>query len=365
MGKVGRCAQGMGEDPDLLDLSGCTVMPGLIDSHVHLFISGTTDRQAREGQLVAGFTGVSQTITRHLSQHLSCGVVAVRDGGDSRALVLRFKTTHLNPSQSPVGVTVKAAGSAWHCRGRYGRMIGRSPEDAKTLAQAISDNRGDIDHVKIVNSGLNSLVRFGRQTPPQFDFEEMTDAVDAAKGRGLSVMVHANGEAPVAIAVKAGCTSVEHGFFMGRENLMRMAENQVVWVPTACTMQALALHNSAVAARNLDHQLEQLRMARDLGVPVALGTDAGSLGVHHGRAVGKELGLLVAAGYPVHEAIRCASSNGAGLLGIADLGRLKSGGCATFIAVRGNPAMLPDSLNHIQHICIEGKFMDEIRPAFS
>ena len=70
----------------------------------------------------------------------------------------------------------------------------------------------------------------------------MSAAVQAAASRGLSVMVHANGEAPVRIAAMAGCRSVEHGFFMGSENLSRMADRGVTWVPTAVTMQAYAEH---------------------------------------------------------------------------------------------------------------------------
>ena len=126
-------------------------------------------------------------------------------------------------------------------------------------------------------------------------------------------------------------------------------------------MQGLGVHAPSVAAKNLDHKLEQLRTARDLGVPVALGTDAGCVGVHHGKAVGMELGLLMAAGYPVQEAIRCASSNGARLLGIADLGMLRIGGAATFIAVKGDPSTLPGSLDQVEQVCLEGKFMVGIK----
>ncbi len=141
-------------------------------------------------------------------------------------------------------------------------------------------------------------------------------------------MVHANGKLPVKIAVEAGCASIEHGFFMGRDNLQRMAEHKTFWVPTGFTMQGYANQlpsgtlEADMALRNLENQLQQLMWARELGVRVAVGTDAGSLGVHHGSAVLEELRLFMQAGYSIQEAIRCATRNGAALLGLQDFGTL-------------------------------------------
>ena len=361
LGRIRDTDHGADGAPVFRDFSGCTVLPGLIDSHVHLFMSGTADRRTRDRQQAAGFDTAQATIARNLSLHRACGVVAVRDGGDGRGLALRYKETCLKSSQAPM--TVKVAGRAWRASGRYGRLIGRAPADHRTLAEAVAADGSGIDHVKIVNSGLNSLVAFGRQTPCQFDLSEMAGAVAAAGCRGLRVMVHANGEAPVRMAVEAGCHSVEHGFFMGEENLLRLADRRVVWVPTACTMKAYADAMDPagperdVCLKNLDHQLDQMRKARDLGVTIALGTDAGSMGVHHGSGVREELGLLMTAGYPVEEAVRCASANGAALLGIGDAGRLFPGCAATFVAVNGPPSALPDSLGRIEAICIQGRWM--------
>ena len=109
-----------------------------------------------------------------------------------------------------------------------------------------------------------------------------------------------------------------------------------------------------VSRMNLDHQLEQISKARELGVTIALGTDAGSIGVHHGSAVIEELKLLITAGYSLPEAIRCASCNGAELLGIEDFGVLSKGMAATFLVAKGDPSKLPDSLSAIQAIYING-----------
>ncbi len=341
----------------VVDFSGCTLIPGLIDSHVHLTMSGDPDDGLRARLREAPFEAVRGMVTENLRAHLRHGVVAVRDGGGARGNALRF--ARMERAHPASAVRIRSAGRAWHRAGRYGRLIGRPPAAGLTLAQAIRRETEAADHVKIVNSGLNSLIEFARPTAPQFDSGELVAAVQAAGGRGRPVMVHANGEAAVRGAVGAGCRSVEHGFFMGSDNLARMAERRVAWVPTAVTMQAYAElfagtgRNPDVARRTLDHQLEQILRARRAGVTVALGTDSGSPGVHHGAAVIAEMKLLTQAGYTIEEAIRCASLNGAALWEGRE-GLLAPGRPATFVAVSGNPCGLPESLASVRAVFIDG-----------
>jgi imidazolonepropionase-like amidohydrolase len=232
------------------------------------------------------------------------------------------------------------------------------------LADAILADKKKIDHVKVFNSGINSLKQFGLETPPQFQLNEMVTAVRAADRCGLPVMVHANGHLPVKIALDSGCHSVEHGFFMGRRNLEKMTERDVTWVPTACTMKAYSEHlspgspESEISLKTLDHQLEQIAEAHRLKASMALGTDAGSVGVHHGRASLEELKLFSAAGLSIQETVRCATFNGAKLLGLDKMGLLASGMEATLIAVKGEPNKLPESLNEIEMILIKGSRHD-------
>jgi imidazolonepropionase-like amidohydrolase len=231
----------------------------------------------------------------------------------------------------------------------------------ENLADAITNNKSEIDHIKVVNSGINSLTQFGLETPPQFPLSEMEEAVRSAKRRGLSVMVHANGHLPVEIAIDAGCRSVEHGFFMGVKNLKKMAERGITWVPTACTMKAYAESSRSnttepeISRKTLDHQLEQISEAGRLNVLMALGTDAGSPGVHHGRGAIDELKLFLTAGLSIPDTVRCATLNGARLLGLEKSGLLVPDMEATLIAVRGKPDRLPESLNDIEMILIKGK----------
>jgi len=343
----------------LSDLSHCTILPPLVDSHVHLFMSGTIDRAAREHQLIAEYQELRPVISRHLHDLFSHGVLAVRDGGDKGGYALAFRqSADMHP-----GVSLKVVGRAWHAEGRYGGLIGRYPEDGRSLVAACMEDTEEVDQVKLVNSGFNSLKTFGLETEPQFTLEELTDVVAAAARSGRKVMVHANGREPVRRAVLAGCHSIEHGFFMGRENLQLMADKGTFWVPTVFTMKAFMNNFPSVPTgadlrvieKNLNHQLHQLALARELGVNVALGTDAGSLGVLHGESLVEEMKLYMKAGYTLAETVRCAGENGARLLGLEDFGILAKGKTATFLVARGTPAQLPRKILYLEAIYVNGR----------
>ena len=289
------------------DLSDYTILPGLIDAHVHLSMSGTTDAEKRDIQLSVGYDHIEAAIAGHLEEHIRYGIIAVRDGGDHGGCAGRYKQS--SQRRHPVPVIIKTAGKAWYKKGRYGRLTGNPVLEGLSLGGSIDNILGDphktyhIDHIKIINSGLNSLSDFGKQTPPQFEADELEEAVDLCSIRGLKIMVHANGELPVKVSIDSGCHSVEHGFFMGAANLEKMSEKRIVWVPTAFTMKAYAAVSDPdtprhdVALRNLDYQMEQISVARNFGVKIGLGTDSGSPGVHQGASLCEELKILMGSSY--------------------------------------------------------------------
>lgn len=352
---------------DIIDCSDCTVIPALVDSHVHLVMSGSTDMSIRQNQLQSTYADRRQIIDHHLRQHLCCGVLAVRDGGDHHGDTLRYKWDAANTDSKLV--TIASAGRAHHAKGRYGKLIGVPVDDGLRLAQSAFKIDPRRDHLKLVNSGLNSLTQFGIETPAQFKRDDLAETVALAHAHGQPTMVHANGTLPVKLAVEAGCDSIEHGFFMGKENLQRMLDNQVTWVPTAVTMKAYEdyLKNQGhrsdpsfaeVSRRNLDHQLEQIRIARELGVTVALGTDAGSPGVHHGKAVKEELRLFILAGFSIEAAVQCASSNGTALMKLTDRGTLAPGMWADFLILKGSAQQVPEALDNIFRYVVGGNIVN-------
>jgi len=154
-----------------MDFGSSTILPCLVDSHVHLCMSGTEDPVAREKQLGADFDDIQGIISEHIRRHLSYGVLAVRDGGDRCAYALRYRNEYHDIIKTPVDIRV--AGRAWHRAGRYGSLIGRALHENQSLAEAVKTDPEEKEHIKIVNSGLNSLKEFGKETLPQFNAGEL------------------------------------------------------------------------------------------------------------------------------------------------------------------------------------------------
>ncbi|NNK56702.1 MAG: amidohydrolase family protein [Desulfofustis sp.] len=344
----------------LTDLSHCVVLPVLIDSHVHLCMSGSIDMEYREKQLNASYEELVPIIAEHLRHQFSHGVLGLRDSGDRGGHVLRYLGELFDSEAMPVRVL--SPGRAYHRCGRYGSLIGVCLESDESLLETFLRLAQPTKLVKVVNSGLNSLTRYALQTEPQFSTGQLRELVTEARRRDARIMVHANGEVPVRTAIEAGCNSIEHGFFMGRRNLELMAARGVYWVPTVYTMKAVVQNaehyrttiDKKVAERNLAHQLEQLGLARELGVKVAIGTDSGSMGVLHGESMVEEMKLFIQAGFSLSETIRCATDHGARLLGLEELGTLEPGKPAHFLATRGTPAQLPRKLSYLEKIYLHG-----------
>ena len=351
-GKDGPGAVGM----ECEDFSECTIIPGLVDCHVHLTLSGSGDEEVRRAQTGYSFEQKEPLMDERIRKYASRGIMALRDGGDAASHTLRYRMRTDAGREGPVHI--RAAGAGWRAEGRYGKLIGSPPEDGLSLAECIDRQEGP-DHVKIINSGLNSLTRFGMETAPQFSLGELEAAVRAARRRGWPVMVHANGRLPVELALRAGCSSIEHGYFMGEDNMKRMADARIFWAPTAFAMKALDGRlppaQAETASRNLEHQLAQIARAREIGVVTAVGTDAGGFGIRHGEAFTEELKLFAQAGFSPEEIIRCAAAEGARLLGLErEIGVLRKGMPAGFVVVPGSPACLPESLDRVRAVYFRG-----------
>ena len=179
-------------------------------------------------------------------------------------------------------------------------------------------------------------------------------------------------------ALLAGSDAIEQGYGMGEDNLRKMAEMDVLWIPrvlmakngldgagsggdVCCrfSQRYVAPGKADPGAENfwkkmLAEQLAQLRLARKLGVKTAMGTGAGSVGILHGESMVEEMKLFIKTGYSLEETIRCASENGAGFFGMENLGALTVGRQATFLVARGTVSLLPRKLSYLETIYVDG-----------
>jgi hypothetical protein len=211
------------------------------------------------------------------------------------------------------------------------------------------------------------------QTLPDNHFKHLL-----LKEKQRKKVIIANGPQAVAAALAAGCDAIEQGYMMGADNLARMADKQVLWIPSlmrakngldsatagdgiGCrfSLRAASLGNPLPGAESywkqvLTDQLEQLRLARELDVPTAVGTGAGNPGILHGESVVEELKLFLKAGYCLAEALGCASEHGARFFDMKELGALQIGRPATFLVTRGTPHQLPRKLAYLENIYVNG-----------
>lgn len=301
----------------MVDLSHATLAPLFVDCLVHLTRSGATGQAAGAQETGASWEATRALIERHLLFLFRHGVGMVRECGDHLGLVARFREEAGRAAEPP---PVRIMGA------RSGRLF---------VDSALTDGRGDA-------AGGAML----RQVNPAVREEN-------------KVLIRADGSAGVGQALAAGCHGLAGGASMGRENLKRLAESGVAWLPTLYAMQVeaeLATSTGArqLAERALARQLEQVALARELGVTLALGTASGSPGVLHGEAVVAEMRLLIKAGHSLPEALRCATSNGARMLGV-EAGLLTVGQPADFLVARGTPAQLPRKFSYLEAVYLGGE----------
>jgi len=192
------------------------------------------------------------------------------------------------------------------------------------------------------------------------------------------IIAVANGREAVAEAIERGCDAIEQGYEMGEKNLREMARKKILWIPSllrakngldssgsggdiCCRFsQRYAAPGNALPGaeaywqKTLNTQLQQLKIANDLGVAVATGSGAGTTGILHGESMAEEMKLFLKAGYSIEKAIKCASDNGAHFFEMTRLGRLEKGQRATFLATRGTLQQLPRKLSFPQYMYIDG-----------
>jgi imidazolonepropionase-like amidohydrolase len=304
------------------DFAGLTIMPSLIDCHVHLTLPDNGKEQ----------------LAIRAAALLASGVATVRDAGSKE------QTEFTLPP-----LRVVSTGQAISKVNYYGSHLSlpvRSAAEAGEMIDRLA-SRG-VAQVKVITSGIFSFSEYGRIGPSPFSTAELTEIVRRARLHGLPVMAHASGDEAVRRCLEAGVHSVEHGYFLTEETLQLMAEQEVFWVPTLAPVaawletEALAARldnrQQSVVRRSLDKQMKMVGLGAAAGVKIAAGTDAGASGVKHGPSLLRELELLRESGLTAADTLRSATSVAAAVCGVsAGRGELAPGKDACLIAVRGNP----------------------------
>ena len=296
--------------------SGGFLMPGLVDAHVHLFLDGQpTDGPTRSAHLKKPLDELIEAARQSARQSLACGVTLVRDAGD------RHGINHRVRDEAAAGrglARVRSGGLGVKRPKRYGAFMARDVEDDNAIRASVAELAQNNDEIKLILTGIIDFDAGAVTDEPQFDLASAKLVVDTAKQHGRKTFAHCSGEKGLSIAARAGVGSIEHGFFMNRETLAIMRDNQVAWTPTFCPVhfqwaqpQAVGWSDNTVGnlRRILDHHAEHLRLADEMGVTLLMGTDAGSMGVEHGYSMFEEIDRYLEAGLSLEKTLAAATSS--------------------------------------------------------
>jgi imidazolonepropionase-like amidohydrolase len=317
--------------------AGGFLMPGLVDAHVHLFLDGApTDGATRSAHMKQPLEDLTEAARRSARQALACGVTLVRDAGDRHGINNRIR----DEARSAGDLSrVRSGGLGVKRPKRYGAFMATDVADEAAIRDSVARLAGDNDEIKLILTGIIDFDAGAVTDEPQFDLASTRLVVETAHAHGRRTFAHCSGEKGLAIAARAGIGSIEHGFFMNRETLAIMRDNQVAWTPTFCPVHfqwarpdAVGWSPATVAnlRRILDGHAEHLRLADEMGVALLMGTDAGSMGVEHGHAMFEEIDRYLEAGLSLEKTLRAATSTARRHFGI-EQSRLEVG--APFDAV--------------------------------
>ena len=369
------------EGARLIDLRDSFVLPGLIDSHVHL----TSDRAGVEGQL-ARFT--ENTPLRayeaawNARKTLDAGFTTVRNLGSPDGLTLGLRDAITRGWA--IGPRIIDAGSGISATTGHGDpnlAVNEDYRDAAGETENLCDgpdecrravrrqiSRG-VDVIKIaVTGGVNSPIGLGLGA--QMFEDEVRALVQTAHLYGKRVAVHAHGADGINMALRAGANSIEHGTLIDDESLRLFRQTGAYYVPTLSTvngyLERLRANPNAYVGEvreKIEWRIgitgQALRRAVPAGVKIAFGTDAGVS--MHGRNADEFL-LMVQHGMTPMQAIVAATVNAADLLGLADqVGTIEPGRSADIVAVRGDPLRDVTELQRVTFVMKDGRVHKDVR----
>jgi len=345
----------------IIDLGDVTLLPGLIDAHVHLFLHpGAEDlqtveesvpwrtilaEQAAKADLLAGFTAERDMGT----EGAGSASTAVRDAIDKGIIPgprLRVcanaidilggheDANHFNPAQHVLS----------------------NADYANTANEIVAvmreQHKEGADFAKIYQTGPDRMIDGVLHTPYQYTEAQLAAAVEEEKrlGTGVGIGVHAQGEPGTLFAAKAGVASIEHATQLSDETMRLMKERGIFAVPTFTIFDYFAQHatDADVAAREsavLDYKIAEFKKQITAGISFAVGSDVGPF--PHGMQA-HEFTLMVRYGMKPLAVLQADLINGAKLLGWAgQIGELKPGYYADIVAVPGNPL---DDISVVEHV---------------
>ncbi|MBS0518108.1 MAG: amidohydrolase family protein [Proteobacteria bacterium] len=351
--EVGPCAAFDGYGGPRRDIAGLTLLPGLIDAHAHLTLSGTID--GFSSSLAVSRARLTLSALENAQACLQGGITALRDCGGVDHVELAVRDA-CNSGRHP-GPTIRAAGKFICMTGGANYSVARIADGPTEIVAAVREQiHVGCDCIKLMATG-GVLTPGNAVEQAHYTCEELAVGVREAKRFAKPVASHAIGAAGALNAARAGVDSIEHGVFLTDECIREMLARQIFLVPTlAATTNIMAnLQNgfSAEVREKVERAAQSHRRSvkayHDAGGRIAMGADTGTPFNPHGRNA-QELRYMVDAGMSPVAALTAATVNGAALLQLPTRGRIRKGCIADLLLVAGDPTRdiecVADRTNH-------------------
>ncbi|HWV44412.1 MAG TPA: amidohydrolase family protein [Nitrospira sp.] len=325
-----------------IDGRGLSMIPGLIDCHVHLCLGGEPDVVGTLESEQPSYTLLKSAT--HAKATVEAGFTTVRDVGSRDHSIFTLKQA-IDSGLLP-GPRIVGAGLVICMIGGHARFIGQEVEGTEQVRRVVAEQvAAGAGVIKIIASG-GVLTPGTSPDEAQMTMEELAAAVDAAQQAGKRVAAHAHGAAGMKNAIHAGVRSIEHATLLDEESGALMKRYGVYMVPTLSALATTAacrpgcgIPEGALAkAKSMTkrHQAS-FKAAHQSGIAIAMGTDAGTPFNYHGENA-QELERMVAFGMTPMEAIVASTATAAQLIGIQDsVGTLTKGREADLVILKGNP----------------------------
>jgi len=354
--KIAPCGEFQGFNGKQIDTSGGTLMPGLIDCHVHLVYCGEADPKSHLLNLNPG--QIVMNAFENAQNTLNSGVTSIRDLGGRD--FLEFAVRDACNSRRQLGPTIKAAGRMICMTGGHGNIFGRIADGPSEVLKAVREQiHAGSDVIKLMATG-------GMMTPgvnpedAHYTEEELRIGVDEGHRFQRTCASHAQGSDGILNAVRAGMDSIEHGVFMTQECKDAMLEQGTFLVPTLSAVNNIYLNRDngipefivEKTIRAREHHHESIKMFYRAGGKIAMGTDAGTpFNVHGDNS--QELQFMTDLGISNSDALRFSTANAADLMGLEDRGQIQEGFFADLLIVSGNPVEdISAIVNQENHLCV-------------
>jgi imidazolonepropionase-like amidohydrolase len=348
-----------------------TLLPGLIEAHAHLFLDGgELNADKRAAYLQQTPEQLLTLANERLPKLVRYGIAGVRDAGDKDGVGLALSKLYASGQGSRALMPyVESPGAAIHHKGRYGSFMADAVEHHASL-RAVVEARvaAGADRIKLIPTGIINFKKAAVTAEPQMTTEEVAEIVAAAKSLNRQTFAHASGDIGIDRAIDGGVDSVEHGFFLRDDQLGKLRDRQIAWVPTFAPVQKQVDHAEIMKwepdiVANLRGILERhatsLAKAHAMGVIIIAGSDAGSYGVAHGVDFIYELELMERAGLPSIAVINAATGVSSVRLRYKEkIGRIESGFLPRFILTEHSPLETVSNLRKARTVIFDGEVFE-------